>query len=250
MSTNWTYIWIQVVYFGISIGSVYCVYVDGTYCDMCVRVVWAMCGVDYVVHFIGWSRLRTDMMIHHAFVSVLIGMLCRYHAFSDLHLLHPQRNLLITTMLSTEISTMFLVVIPLCRPTELCRPTDLCRPTWWNSIPTLRSGITPKGLPVCNSPTLGLMVKMVSITNQILFLATFAYYRLYKYTVNLLTNAEMHRYIYDELTYQNTSSPGTVWIRILYGMTIVGMWILNTYWFVLIVRKACRRVGTCRPKEY
>ena len=218
MSTNWTYIWIQVVYFGISIGSVYCVYVDGTYCDMCVRVVWAMCGVDYVVHFIGWSRLRTDMMIHHACVSVLIGMLCRYHAFSDLHLLHPQRNLLITTMLSTEISTMFLVVIPLCRPTELCRPT------WWI-----------------------FMVKMISITNQILFLATFAYYRLYKYTVNLLTNADMHQYIYDELTYQNTN---TMVIRILYGMTIVGMWILNTYWFVLIVRKACRRVGTCRPKEY
>ena len=221
MPTNWTYIWIQVVYFGISIGSAYCVYVDGTYCDMCVRIVWAMCGVDYVVHFIGWSRLRTDMMIHHAFVSVLIGLLCRYHAFSDLHLLHPQRNLLITTMLSTEISTMFLVVIPLCRPTELCRPTDLCRPTWWNS-----------------------MVKMVSITNQILFLATFAYYRLYKYTYNLLTNADMHRYIYDELTYKNTN---TLVIRILYGMIIVGMWILNTYWFVLIVRKACRSM---LPKEY
>jgi hypothetical protein len=215
MSLNRTYSLIQAVYFGISIGSSYCVYVDNTYCDICVRVVWIMCGIDYVVHFIGWSRMRADMMIHHAFVSVLIGVLCRYRALSDLDLLHPQRHLLITSMLSTEISTMFLVVIPLYQTTV---------PTSWNS-----------------------MVKIAYVANQLLFVTTFVYYLLYKYTINVLTNKQMHRYIYDELTYvpQFHLVKSESMQIVVYGITemaIVGMWILNIYWFVLIVRKAYRKI--------
>ena len=203
---------IQIAYLGISIGSTYCVYVNDTYYDLCVQVIFAMCIVDYVVHFVRWSRMRTDMMIHHAFVMVFIGMLFAYNSSSRYGWLyqvqsnsHHPRNLLITTMVSTEISTMFLVMIPWIRPRA-------------SEAYTL----------------------FVSTVNKILFVTTFVYYRLYKYGMDILINTHMHRYIYDEIT----SVPSILCIQMCLYCTvelcIVGMWILNMYWFVLIVRKALR----------
>jgi len=264
--------WIQIIYFWISIGSTYCIYVDPRYYDTCIRVIVTMCYIDFAVDVLGWSRMKIDMWIHHGFVCVLIGAVSMYHKRKihtglpgriPLHILpelpsvgglsapnrvivqeeyalppldSDARHVLITAMLSTEISTMFLMMMPL-----------------------FQAGSKYA------------IVRGLSILNQVLFVVSFTYYRLYHYTVYLLWNGAVHAYIYneifyvDQMTYETPSPEGkslrhlTPWLlpfrkrfhQVFQPMSIVvycavesaifGMWILNLYWFVYIVRKSLRR---------
>ena len=198
---------IQFVYFWISVGSTYVVYYgndDET--DRFVQVVLAMCAVDFAVHYLGWSRMRTDMIIHHTFVGIFIIVLGIFDSRSDTLFHRQQRRILIATMLSTEISSMFLVVIPLFR----------------RGRGTIR------------------------MVNYMFFATTFVYYRLYKYTVNLVASMPMHQYIYAEICNTSLLSDRTHvsigvsctaerwWLYIAVECTIMSMWILNWYWFAKI----------------
>ena len=233
--------WIQIIYFWISIGSTYCIYVDPRYYDTCIRVIVTMCYIDFAVDVLGWSRMKTDMRIHHGFVCVLIGILSMYHkrkihtglpgriplhippelpsvgglsapnrvVVQEEYALPPPldsdaRHVLITAMLSTEISTMFLTMMPLFQA---------------------RSKYA--------------IIRGLSILNRLLFFASFTYYRLYHYTVYLLWNGAVHAYIYNEIFY--VDQPMSIVVYCAVESAIFGMWILNLYWFVYIVRKSLRR---------
>ena len=202
--------WIQIIYFGISVGSTYCIYVDPRHYDLCIRVIVTMCYLDFVVDILGWSRMKNDMRIHHVFVCIFIGALSIYHAVPSLD--SDARHVLMTAMLSTEISTMFLTIMPL-----------------------FRIGSD------------AVVVRGLSILNQALFVASFVYYRLYHYTVYLLWNGAVHKYIYNEIFYMD--HPVSTAVYCVVEMAIFGMWILNLYWLVYIVRKSLRRrdkIKNCR----
>ena len=85
----------QLIYLGISLFSTFCVTAD-CYLVECSNLVGLMCLVDF------WFVKKKDMLFHH--VCVLL-MLHYMNAHPDI----TNRHQIISTILSTEISTIFLV---------------------------------------------------------------------------------------------------------------------------------------------
>ena len=131
---------LQCMYLGVSLYSCFCI-MNNFYVITCSNIVGCMCLIDFC--FVK----KKDMLLHH--ISVL-GMLHYMNTHPDI----THRNEIVSAILSTEISTIFLTLNNLLE----------------NSFCTVN----------------------VKTINKIAFVSTFIYYRIYNYSSCLLLNANVH----------------------------------------------------------
>ena len=120
---------LQSIYLGMSLVSFFCV-MNNFYIITCSNFVGIVCFFD--LYFVK----SKDMMLHHILVLLIIYCMNKHNEFEN-------RNLIVSTMLSTEISTIFLTT---------------------NNLLDIT----------------GYMVPFKKI-NKIMFIFTFLYYRIYNY---------------------------------------------------------------------
>lgn len=87
---------LQLVYLSTSLLSTYCV-MTNTHLVGCCNAVGVMCLIDFC--FVK----KRDMMLHHLLVVFLVH-------YTNTHLHNPYSNQIITVILSTEMSTIFLTL--------------------------------------------------------------------------------------------------------------------------------------------
>ena len=181
-------IYLQCIYLSISILSTLSVFNKFQLIN-CSNIVGLMCLIDF------FYIKKKAMIIHHILVLMMI----------DYMNTHPDiliRENIISVVLSTEISTIFLIT---------------------NSL--LSNNYISDFVLKINR----YLVTIIKSINSILFIYTFLYYRLYNYYYNLIIDKETNivffkysRNIYD--FYE------------IY-ISIYGLFILNIYWSVLIFIK-------------
>ncbi len=166
-------IYLQYVYLGFSLMSSFCV-ITNFHIINCSNIVGLMCLGD--LYFIK----KKDMLIHHIFVLSLLD-------YMNIHDDIQHKNKIVSTILSTEISTIFLIT---------------------NNLLDIEGNM--------------LLLKNI---NQIFFVITFVYYRLYNYSVLMLDKNIYNSFIiFSKNDYEFYK---------LYSM-VYGFYILNIYWFTII----------------
>jgi len=135
---------LQLIYLSISMVSCFCVMKD-FYVVPCSNIVGLMCLIDF--YFIK----RKDMILHHFLV------LCMLHYMNN-HVDIENRSKIVSVILSTEISTIFLTT---------------------NNLLEIK----------------GNMVIAKNI-NKLLFVSTFFYYRICNYTYYLILDNNIHKIFY------------------------------------------------------
>jgi len=169
---------LQFMYLSISSVSCFCV-MKNFYVVPCSNIVGFMCLIDF--YFVK----RKDMMLHHFLV------LCMLHYMNN-HNDIENRNEIVSVILSTEISTIFL--------------------TTNNLLEILGNVVIAKNI------------------NNLLFVSSFIYYRIYNYTYYLVLDNNIHKifYYYSKNKFE--------FCEIYVG--IYGLFILNLYWCGIILKKA------------
>jgi len=167
---------IQYVYLSISLIS-FCCIINNFYIIPCSNIVGIICIIDF--YFVK----KKDMLLHHIFV---LGML---HYINNHNTIEYRENL-VTIVLKTEISTIFL--------------------------------ITKNLLDTSNN----IIFKNI---NNIAFIITFFYYRIYNYGYYLILNKHINTIIH------NYSKNNFEYLEIY--LCIYGLFILNLYWLSLIFNK-------------
>jgi len=175
---------IQTVYLSVSIFSILCVYTN-CYIIICSNIVGAMCFFDLFL------IKKKDMVIHHLFVLIMTH-------YMNTHSEIENREKIVSIILSTEMSTVFLI------------------------INNLLNRINSENYDKFNK-------LLVTNVNRLFFVTTFMYYRVYSYYVSLIANKEIHNtlFIYSKSKFQL--------FEIYLG--IYGLFILNLYWTVFIFIK-------------
>lgn len=184
-------IYLQCTYLSLSILSTLCV-INNFQLINCSNTVGIMCLFDFLY------IKRTDMILHHIFVLLMIDyMNNNYYNI-------PISGNIISIILSTEISTIFLIT---------------------NSL--LSNDYIIKDYLKINTYFINIIKNM----NNILFISTFLYYRVYNYYFNLIidkdTNISFFRYT------KNVYRFYEIYI------SIYGLFLLNLYWTTLIFIKFC-----------
>jgi len=133
-----------------------------------------------------------DVAVHHAFV---LGILHPYLTTPGLEI-HTYNE--VSAILSTEISTIFLVIR--------------------NVIPA--------------------KYKTLATINNIIFIATFAYTRLYHYTTRLIYNAYLHNILQTHLTNSQLIPLYT---------SLYGLYFLNLYWGAIILKTLVKQFKSQMP---
>lgn len=175
---------IQKVYLSVSIFSSVCVFTN-CYIIMCSNIVGVMCFIDLFL------IKKKDMVIHHIFVLIMIH-------YMNSHSEIENREKIVSVILSTEISTIFLIM------NNLLNRNSIENYDKYNKI-------------------------IVTTVNRLFFISTFMYYRVYSYYVSLIANKEIHNtlFIYSKSKFQL--------FEIYLG--IYGLFILNLYWTIFIFIK-------------
>jgi len=175
---------IQKVYLSVSIFSSVCVFTN-CYIIMCSNIVGVMCFIDLFL------IKKKDMVIHHIFVLIMIH-------YMNSHSEIENREKIVSVILSTEISTIFLII------NNLLNRNSIENYDKYNKL-------------------------IVTNVNRLLFITTFMYYRVYSYYVSLIANKEIHNtlFIYSKSKFQL--------FEIYLG--IYGLFILNLYWTIFIFIK-------------
>jgi hypothetical protein len=122
---------------------------------------------------------RKDMIFHHIMVLVMVHYVNQHRDIENI-------NEMVSVMLSTEISTIFLIL---------------------NNL---------------------LEKSVVKNVNQMAFVSTFYYYRIYNYSYLLERNVQTALFIHSRNNFK--------YCEICLG--IYGLFILNLYWSTLILKKA------------
>lgn len=128
---------------------------------------------------------KLDMFIHHIFVLIMIY--CFYNTLMN----NNEKNIFINNILSTEISTNFLM------------------------IKSLLSKYKIKN-------------KLLNIINNICFIITFFYYRIYNYFIYIVISKKIHLII---IKYYNNYQLFFIFF------SIYGLFLLNLFWMNLIIKK-------------
>lgn len=183
---------VQTVYLSVSIFSTVCV-ISNCYVIICSNIVGMMCFIDLFL------IKKKDMVIHHIFVLIML------HYMNS----HPEienREKIVSVILSTEISTIFLIINNLLNR-NISENYDK-----YNKI-------------------------IVTNVNRLLFITTFMYYRVYSYYVCLLSNKEIHNTLF-------IYSKSKIQLFEIY-LGIYGLFILNLYWTIFIVIKLKKSIKGC-----
>jgi hypothetical protein len=176
---------IQSIYLFTSIFSSICVFTN-SYIIVCSNIVGMMCFIDMFL------IKKKDMLVHHLLVLIMIHYMNKHNEIEN-------RDKIVSVILSTEISTIFLIT---------------------NNL--LNRNNSENYYKKCN--------KIIIINlNKILFIITFMYYRVYSYYVYLIFNKEIYN------TFLIYSKNKLHLFEIFFG--IYGLFILNLYWSLLIFIK-------------
>lgn len=151
---------------------------DPTYLKTAINVIKYYCAVDFVL-------CSQDLALHHINV---IGLIATYQ--NNPQLLKTTTDLL-CTIVSTEISTIFLIA-----------------------------------KPYINHPTL-------QTTNNLLFIITFFYTRIYSYTKHLIYNTNLHETFYDTIP---------LFDYCLMETFLYGLYLMNLYWAAIIIKTICKQL--------
>lgn len=183
---------VQTIYLCISLFSTFCV-MTNFYVVVCSNVVGCMCFIDLFI------VKKKDMMLHHLFVlSMLHYMNC-----------HPEfenRNKVVSIILSTEISTIFLIINNLLNRYNI--------ENYKNSTKMVVSNI-----------------------NRLFFVSTFMYYRVYKYYYFLISDEQIQN------NFVRYSRGNIQLFEIFIG--VYGLFILNLYWTLFILIKLNKSIKCC-----
>ena len=174
---------LQCLYFGVSLVSSLCV-INNFYTVTCCNIVTTMCLFDF------YYVKKKDMLLHHVCV-VMLGH------YMNTHPVLEYRNEIISVVLSTEISTIFLTT------------KNLLDITGYKTIARWR---------ICPFRTI----------NNYMFVFTFLYYRIYNYSY-LIFNKKIND---DLLLY---SKNNLELFEIYFGMYV--LFIVNLYWSSIIFKK-------------
>lgn len=138
---------------------------------------------------------RRDMTLHHVFVLMMVFYMNTHRNIPII-----ERDSIITSVLSSEISTNFLII------------NNILNDFTWASKPLLEN--------------------IFKKSNKICFVSTFFYFRLYKYSSNLILNKEFYFVIntYSYKKYETLSIYGGVY----------GLFVLNLYWAKLLLNKCIK----------
>jgi len=187
---------LQTIYLCISIFSSFCV-INNFYLVSCSNVVGCMCFIDLFI------VKKKDMILHHLFVLSMLHYMNTHPEFEN-------RNKVVSIILSTEISTIFLIV---------------------NNL-----------LNRYNSENYKNSTKMVvSSLNRLFFVSTFMYYRVYKYYYFLIS---------DKIIQSNfvRYSRGKIQLFEIY-IGVYGLFILNLYWTLFILIKLKKSIKGCNETK-
>jgi hypothetical protein len=163
---------LQFLYLGVSLLSSFCIITNFNIIT-CSNIVGFTCLIDF--YFVK----KNDMRLHHMLVLCMID-------YMNKHVDIKNRNDIVYVILSTEISTVFLIM---------------------NNL-------------------LDKMVIFKNI-NKLFFVFTFVYYRIYNYSYYLILDKNIYNnfVIYSKNNFE--------FYKIYIG--VYGMFILNLYWFTLIL---------------
>lgn len=181
---------LQLLYLSMSSCVTFCIY-QNKYLEVCCYSVGFFCIIDVGLHLLRINNLRFDMIVHHNFALCIIFLLY-YHTHlveNNIDDIH-NKNSLIKSFLLTEVSTIFLILNSLIKNNKL------------------------------------IVLKKI---NQLFFVSTFIYYRIYYYLVNIIINSEINLFI------MNISKSNFHLYYMYFG--IYGLFIINIYWMVLLVNK-------------
>jgi hypothetical protein len=164
---------------GVALFSFFCI-TTNFYLITCSKIIGLLCFFDlYYVQ-------KIDFLLHHIFVLILVH---RINNLSNVNL--EIANELISVILSTEISSIFLNL-------NKFLETD----------------------------SYGVNVKKI---NNVAFVSTFVYYRIYNYTYYLILNKKFHNALF--IYYINNFEFYQVYIG------VYGLFILNLYWSIAFLKK-------------
>jgi hypothetical protein len=181
-------IYLQCIYLSISILSTLSVFNKFQLIN-CSNVVGLMCLIDF------FYIKKRAMIVHHIFVLMMIQYMNTHHNILI-------RENIISVVLSTEISTIFLIT---------------------NSL--LSNNYISDFVLKINC----YLVTIIKNINSILFIYTFLYYRVYNYYYNLIIDKETN------IVFLKYSKNIYEFYEIY--ISIYGLFILNLYWSVLIFIK-------------
>jgi len=157
-------VFFDVMYLTVAGASIYSIYVDPTWMIPCAYMVGGVCVVDFVGHATGVRPMRTDMILHHQCALGIVGSL---HLHLDLmNIYRDLRDELMTGVLSTEVSTLFLILH-----------------TWLSKRQSKRQSDDQQWL------------LYVAGLNRACFVGTFVYYRIYHYYVAIVANRDLHLFM-------------------------------------------------------
>jgi len=181
---------LQSIYLSISVFSTYCI-LTTSYLNLCNYNIALFCCIDYFLHICNINKLKFDMILHHLFALMII-----YFFYNHNYLIIDNieiKNNLIKNILSTEISTNFLIIN--------------------NFIKNIKTSIIIK-------------------INQILFVSTFFYFRIYNYFIYIILSNDVNILII-KISKNN-------YYKYLLYIGMYGLFILNIYWFFIILKKCVK----------
>jgi len=181
---NKNYINYQLIHLGISLYSSFSV-LTNFYVYTCSNIVGLLCLIDCC--FVK----KKNMLLHHILVLFMIHYMNNHNS--------ENRDEIISVILSTEISTIFLTANSLLDNT-------------------------------CN------MILLKNI-NRFIFVSTFFYFRIYNYAYYIILDKNSHSTFL--IQSKNIFELFEIYI------TVHGLFILNLYWFYLIIKK----IFTYLPKS-
>jgi hypothetical protein len=178
---------LQFIYLIISSSVSYCIFIN-KYLYLCVYTVCCFCILDYILHVLKINKLKRDMILHHNFVLCNI-LFIHNHLYPVTYNINDA-NIIIRNVLSTEISTIFLILNNLIKHDKL---------------------------------------KIINNINQVFFVSSFIYYRIYNYWIYIIISKETNLFII------NVSKNNFHLIYMYIG--IYGLFAINIFWLTRIFNK-------------
>jgi hypothetical protein len=154
-----------------------------------IYLVGICCSLDYTLHILSIRKMKMDMCLHHLFAMLIVVNFHNHITIIPIHLTE-YLNTFISNILIIEVSTIFLILNNIVKEETM---------KWFKRL------------------------------NQIFFIASFVYSRIYNYNVYIIFNPNIHHFIFVVSMNQ--------WYRISILFAIYNMYLLNLYWLYLILSK-------------
>lgn len=159
--------------------------INNVYLEFVCYIIGLLCLIDYFLYFCKINKLNINMIIHHLLTLLIIQFIYINSEKINNSVIKNELFLLIKNVLCVEISTNFLIL------------RNLLKNSW----------------------------EIIKTINDILFVITFVYFRLYHYTYYIILSKNTY-YIILEINKDYFVFIG-----------LYGLFLLNIYWFIFIINK-------------